>query len=712
MTIREYADDVNKSVDEIIKHMERLAMDFSDLDRVLSDDEIILLDNSLQDEEDYVDTLVDEELEKNIMLDEKAEKIAYDNSYQKEEKVKSTNKEKKKAKNTIKNNLKKDEFKKERKNIYKHKEKLQSNEQVVDNNVLLYKDGMSVKDLADILGVTTGEIIMKLMGLGIMATVNNSLSFEDVEVLALDYNKTVKREESADISNFENYEIEDKAEDLVERPPVVTIMGHVDHGKTTLLDTIRKTNVASSEAGGITQAIGAYQVSYNGKKITFIDTPGHAAFTEMRARGASVTDIVIIIVAADDGVMPQTKEAIDHAKAANVPIIVAINKIDKPDANIDKVLTELANYGLTPEEWGGDTIVSRISAVTGEGVQELLENIQLIAEMQELKANPNRYATGAVLESKMDKHVGALVTLLIQNGTLRLGDPIVVGTSFGKVRTLKDDMGKDIVEALPSTPVEVTGLSMVPNAGDKFMAFETEKQAKQIASERTLREKEADSNRSGMSLEELFGRINDGLKEIKVILKTDVNGSLEAVRKSLEKIEVEGVKISVIRGAVGAITESDVVLAQASDAIIIGFNVRGSNKVMDLAKEYNVEIRLYDIIYKVVEDMENAMKGMLEPIYEEEVTGSLEVRQIFKFSKVGKIAGCHVLSGIVKINDKARVVRDGIVIYNGAVKTLQHEKDQVKEITKDHDCGMTLENFQDYQEKDIIEVYKLVEIKR
>ena len=712
MTIREYADDVNKSVDEIIKHMERLAMDFSDLDRVLSDDEIILLDNSLQDEEDYVDTLVDEELEKNIMLDEKAEKIAYDNSYQKEEKVKSTNKEKKKAKNTIKNNLKKDEFKKERKNIYKHKEKLQSNEQVVDNNVLLYKDGMSVKDLADILGVTTGEIIMKLMGLGVMATVNNSLSFEDVEVLALDYNKTVKREESADISNFENYEIEDKAEDLVERPPVVTIMGHVDHGKTTLLDTIRKTNVASSEAGGITQAIGAYQVSYNGKKITFIDTPGHAAFTEMRARGASVTDIVIIIVAADDGVMPQTKEAIDHAKAANVPIIVAINKIDKPDANIDKVLTELANYGLTPEEWGGDTIVSRISAVTGEGVQELLENIQLIAEMQELKANPNRYATGAVLESKMDKHVGALVTLLIQNGTLRLGDPIVVGTSFGKVRTLKDDMGKDIVEALPSTPVEVTGLSMVPNAGDKFMAFETEKQAKQIASERTLREKEADSNRSGMSLEELFGRINDGLKEIKVILKTDVNGSLEAVRKSLEKIEVEGVKIRVIRGAVGAITESDVVLAQASDAIIIGFNVRGSNKVMDLAKEYNVEIRLYDIIYKVVEDMENAMKGMLEPIYEEEVTGSLEVRQIFKFSKVGKIAGCHVLSGIVKINDKARVVRDGIVIYNGAVKTLQHEKDQVKEITKDHDCGMTLENFQDYQEKDIIEVYKLVEIKR
>ena len=489
-------------------------------------------------------------------------------------------------------------------------------------------------------------------------------------------------------------------------------MGHVDHGKTTLLDTIRKSNVVSGEAGGITQEIGAYQVECNGKKITFIDTPGHAAFTEMRARGASVTDIVIIIVAADDGVMPQTREAIDHAKAANVPIIVCINKIDKPDADIERVMTGLVEAGLTPEEWGGDTLVNKISAKTGEGVDTLLENILLVAEMEELKANPNRYATGAVLESKMDKHVGAVATLLIQNGTLRLGDPIVVGTAFGKVRTLKNDLGEDITSAPPSMPVEVTGLSLVPSAGDKFMAFETEKQAKSIASDRALREKEVDTNRTGMSLEELFGQINEGLKEINVVLKTDTNGSLEAVKSSLEKIDVEGVKINVIRGAVGGITESDVVLAQASNAIIIGFNVRGNNKVVDIAKEYNVEIRLYDIIYKVVEDMEKAMKGMLEPIYEEKVTGTVEIRQLFKFSKVGMIAGCHVTSGTIKNNDKARLVRDGIVIYNGSIKSLQHEKDQVKEMTKDHDCGLTLENFQDYKEGDIVEVYELVEIER
>ena len=707
MTIRDYAEDINKSIEDVLAHMESLSMDVSDVERVLSDDEVILLDNSFQDEEDYVEEdNTDEEMIKDYSLDEKAEQIAYDSNLANDNDVK-TSKVKK-----VKRQDKDNNFKQERKKIYKHKEKLQSNEQELDDNTLLYKEGMTVTELAKALDVPVSQIIMKLMGLGIMATANNSLSFEDVEVLALDYDKTVKKEETADISNFENYEIEDKEEDLVERPPVVTIMGHVDHGKTTLLDYIRKSNVAGGEAGGITQEIGAYQVEYNGKKITFIDTPGHAAFTEMRARGASVTDIVIIIVAADDGIMPQTREAIDHAKAANVPIIVCINKIDKPEANIDRVMTGLVEAGLTPEEWGGDTLVNKISAITGEGVEELLENILLIAEMSELKANPNRYATGTVLESKMDKHVGALATLLIGNGTLRLGDPIVVGTSFGKVRTLKDDLGRNIVEALPAMPVEITGLSSVPSAGDKFMAFETEKQAKQIANDRALREKEADSNRTGMSLDELFSKINDGLKEINVVLKTDTNGSLEAVRSSLEKIEVEGVKISIIRGAVGAITESDIVLASASNAIIIGFNVRGTNKVMDMAKQYNIEIRLYDIIYKVVEDMEKAMKGMLEPIYEEKVTGTVEVRQLFKFSKVGMIAGCHVTSGIIKNNDKARVIRDGIVIYNGSIKSLQHEKDQVKEITKDHDCGLTLDNFQDYKEGDSIEVYELVEIER
>ena len=707
MTIKEYAEDISRSVEDIVKHMESLAMDTSDLDRVLSDDEVILLDNSFQDEEDYVETNPDEEMLNDYNLDEKAEQIAYESNLTNDNLVKTS-----KVKKAKKQEKDKSNFKQERKKIYKHKEKLQSNEQVVDENVLLYKEGMTVSDLANLLDVSTGEIIKKLMGLGIMATVNNSVSFDTVELIALDYNKTVKKEETADISNFENYEIEDREEDLVERPPVVTIMGHVDHGKTTLLDYIRKSNVASGEAGGITQEIGAYQVECNGKKITFIDTPGHAAFTEMRARGASVTDIVIIIVAADDGIMPQTKEAIDHAKAAGVPIIVCINKIDKPEANIDRVMTGLVEAGLTPEEWGGDTIVTKISAKTGEGVDELLENILLIAEMQELKANPNRYATGAVLESKMDKHVGAVATLLISNGTLRLGDPIVVGTAFGKVRTLKDDLGRNIVEAPPAMPVEITGLSSVPSAGDKFMAFETEKQAKQIASDRALREKDADTNRTGMSLEELFGKINEGLKEINVVLKTDTNGSLEAVKSSLEKIEVEGVKINVIRGAVGGITESDIVLASASNALIIGFNVRGNNKVLDMAKQYSIEIRLYDIIYKLVEDMEKAMKGMLEPIYEEKVTGTAEIRQLFKFSKVGMIAGCHVTSGTIKNNDKARVVRDSIVIYNGSIKSLQHEKDQVKEMSKDHDCGLTLDNFQDYKEGDIIEVYELVEVER
>lgn len=708
MTIKEYAEDISKNFDDVIKHMERLAMDTSDLARVLSDDEIILLDNSFQDEEDYIENSNDEEMINDFSLDEKAEQIAYDSNLTDDKEIKVT----KVKKSLSKNQNVKNDFKKERKKIYKHKEKLQSNEQQVDENILLYKEGMTVIDVANALNVTPSQIIMKLMGLGIMANANNSLSFEDIELLALDYDKTVKREEQADISNFESYEIADKEEDLKERPPVVTIMGHVDHGKTTLLDYIRKSNVASGEAGGITQEIGAYQVDYNGKKITFIDTPGHSAFTEMRARGASVTDIVIIIVAADDGVMPQTREAIDHAKAAKVPIIVCINKIDKPEANIDRVMTGLVEAGLTPEEWGGDTLVTKISAKTGEGVDELLENILLIAEMGELKANPNRYATGAVLESRMDKHVGRVATLLINNGTLRLGDPIVVGISFGKVRTLKNDLGEDIVEALPSMPVEVTGLSSVPSAGDKFMAFETEKQAKQIANDRALREKEADTNRTGMSLEDLFGQINEGLKEINVILKTDTNGSLEAVKSSLEKIEVEGVKINIIRGAVGGITESDIVLAGASNAIVIGFNVRGNNKVTDMAKEYNIEIRLYDIIYKAVEDMEKAMKGMLEPIYEEKVTGTAEIRQIFKFSKVGMIAGCHVTSGTIKNNDKARIARDGIIIYSGSIKSLQHEKDQVKEMSKDHDCGLTLENFQDYKEGDIIEVYELVEIER
>ena len=527
MSVLEYAEDVNKTVEEIFKLCEKLDIKVSSEEDLLSDEEITILDNEIQDSEDYIM----EEIEDNDYDDELFEKVeslaANTKIVNEKQKTKIKNKKQPQAEN-------KEEYLKDKKEIYKHREKLMTNTNEVDDSVILYKENMTVKDLADSLNVAPSELIKKLMGLGIMATLNNSLTFEVAEILVLEFDKTLKQEETADISNFEMYEIVDSEKDLVERPPVVTIMGHVDHGKTSLLDAIRETNVVGGEAGGITQAIGAYQVVCNGKKITFIDTPGHEAFTEMRARGASVTDIVIIIVAADDGVMPQTKEAIDHAKAANVPIIVAINKMDKPDANPERVLTELVEYGITPEEWGGDTICCKISAKTKEGISELLENILLISEMGELKANPSRYATGTVIESKLDKQVGSIATLLIQNGTLRLGDPIVVGTSVGKIRTLKNDKGQDIVEALPSTPVEITGLDNPPMAGDKFMAFETEKQARQIVEERRLRAREKDTNRTGMTLEDLFGKIKEGIREINVILKADVNGSQEAVKKSLE----------------------------------------------------------------------------------------------------------------------------------------------------------------------------------
>ena len=712
MTLEDYALDVNKTIEEIKALCDKIGINYEDENSLLNETDIILLDNEQQEEEDYVTTgdeyaLEEQRLEEEV--EDIAEELALNTKFDLDN---SSTFEKVKPKTVKKNDNNKKDFLKERKKMYKHREKLQSNEQAQDENIILYKEGMSVSDLAGLLEVAPVELVKKLMGLGVMANINQAIDYDTAEIVITDYGKTLKKEETADISNFESFEIEDKEEDLIERPPVVTIMGHVDHGKTSLLDAIRKTDVVSGEAGGITQAIGAYSVKYNDKKLTFIDTPGHAAFTEMRARGASITDIVIIIVAADDGIMPQTKEAIDHAKAAGCPIIVAINKIDKPEANIERVMTGLVENGLTPEAWGGDIIVNQISAKTGVGINELLENILLVAEMENLKANPNRYATGAVIESKKDSKIGSVATLLIQNGTLRLGDPIVIGNYFGKVRTLKNDKGQNIVEAKPSTPVEVTGISEVPSAGDKFMAFESEKQAKQIAEERTLRSKATDTNFSGMSLDDLFGQIQEGIKEINVILKADVNGSLEAVKNALEKINVEGVKVKVIRSAVGAITESDIVLASASKALIIGFNVRGSGKTLDTAKEYGITIKTYDIIYKVVEDMEAAMKGMLDPEYEEKVLGTLEIRQIFKFSKIGLIAGCHVTNGIVKNGQKARIIRDDVVVYNGAIKTLQREKDQVKEVKKDMDCGLTLENCQDYKENDIIEVYELVEIKR
>lgn len=700
MNVSEYASDVGVTVKEILELCNKLDIKVSKEDDMLSDDDIIILDNelaSIQPSEESTEEL--EELEELEDIEE---------SY--EEQIKEENKAKKKktAKPTNKN-----DFKEKRKEMYKHKEKLKSNIAASEDDVVLYKDNMTVAQLAVSLGVPAAQVIKKLMTLGMMMAINASLDFDTAEIIVSDYNKTLKKESTMDEVNFEELEITDKEEDLKERPPVVTIMGHVDHGKTTLLDTIRKTSVAEGEAGGITQAIGAYQIDYKGKKITFIDTPGHAAFTEMRARGAKVTDIVIIIVAADDGVMPQTKEAIDHAKAAKVPIIVAVNKIDKPDANVERVLTEMSNNGIQPEAWGGDVMFVNISAKTGEGIDDLLERILLISEIEQLKANPDRYATGTVIESKIDKSSGVITNLLIENGTLRLGDPIVVGTISGRVRTLKNDRGENLVKASPSMPVSITGLSESPSAGDKFMAFENEKKAKKVAEERKIIAKEKENKpKSKISLDDLFNRKEAGEKEINIILKADVKGSEEAVKNSLLKLDVEGIKINVIRSGIGNITESDVILAEASDAIIIGFNIRPEHKIVEIAKDKGIDIRLYDIIYKVVEEMEAALKGKLEPEYKEEVTGTAEVRKLFKFSKVGTIAGSYVTSGVIKRGSKVRVIRDGIVVNDSIIASLAREKDQAKEVKQGLECGITIENFNDIKENDILETYELIEIKK
>ena len=710
MSVKEYSEDINKSIEVIIKKAKELGYDVNNEDNILSEDAIIDLDTALtmnvqEDEVVYIEETTEEkdydldaELEDKAMNLASASNLKYDDSIKVQKIKKKSDKEDISAK---------------KKEMYKNRSKLKENVVEVDDNIVLYKDGMTVSDLAQALDVQPTEVIKKLMSLGVMASLNNSISFDDAEMIAIDYDKTLKRFETQDKTNFEKLEINDDPKDLIERGPVVTIMGHVDHGKTSLLDYIRNSSVTAMEFGGITQHIGAYQIKYNDKKITFIDTPGHAAFTEMRARGASITDIVIIIVAADDGVMPQTIEAIDHAKAAGVPIIVAINKIDKPGANVDKVMQEMAEHNLIPEEWGGDVIYSKISAKTGEGVDKLLENILLVAEMQELKANPNRYALGTVIESKLDKAKGPTVTLLVQNGTLRLGDPIVVGITSGKVRTLSNDLGEEVVEATPGTPVEITGLNEVPEAGDRFMAYSSEKEAKSIAENRKEQAKlKKNRNNNSPTLDDIFNRIKEGAKEINVVLKTDVTGTEEAVKNALEKIEVEDVRVKVIRSSVGAVTESDIVLASASNAIVIGFNVRPNSKTMEIAKEYNVDIRLYNIIYKLVEDLEDAMKGMLEPEYEEKVIGQAEVRQLFKFSKVGTIAGCMVIDGVINSNSKARLVRDGVVVYDGEINSLQREKDQAKEVKKGFECGITLDKFSDIKVKDIIEAYKVEEIKR
>ena len=703
MNVSEYASDVGLSVREILDLCQKLEINITSEEDMLSDDDIIMLDNEIAS------------FEENTEESEKTEEIesSEDEEYSYDEEIEEVEEKTIKKRKPTKNIESKNDFKVKRKEMYKHKEKLKSNLASEEEDIILYKDNMTVADLASSLNVNPTQIIKKIMSLGMMVTINGSLDFDTAELIVSDYNKTLKKESTRDEVNFEELEIVDREEDLQERPPVVTIMGHVDHGKTTLLDTIRKTNVASGEAGGITQAIGAYQIECKNKKITFIDTPGHAAFTEMRARGASITDVVIIIVAADDGVMPQTKEAIDHAKAAGVPIIVAVNKIDKPTANVEKVLTEMSQNGIQPEAWGGDIMFVNISAATGEGIDDLLERILLLSEMAELKANPNRYASGTVIESKIDKNSGVITNILIQNGTLRLGDPIVVGTTSGRVRTLKNDKGENLVEALPSMPVSITGLSESPSAGDKFMAFESEKKAKSIAEERkAIANEKKNKPKIAVSLDDLFNRVKDGEKEINIILKADVKGSEEAVKNSLLKLDVEGIKINVIRSGIGNISESDISLAEASDAIIIGFNIRPDHKISEIAKDKGIDIRLYDIIYKVVEEMEAALKGKLEPVYEEQVLGTAEVRKIFKFSKVGTIAGSYVTSGTVKRSAKARIIRDGVVVNDSTIASLAREKDQVKEVKQGLECGITIENFNDIKEKDVIEAYELVEIKR
>lgn len=575
---------------------------------------------------------------------------------------------------------------------------------------ITYSSVLSVGDLAEKLHRNASELIKVLFLMGNMVTINSTLDDETIELLCLEFNVECKKEIIIEESDLEEElkEVEEDETKLVSRPPVVTIMGHVDHGKTTLLDTIRKSRVTDGEFGGITQHIGAYQVNVKGKKITFLDTPGHEAFTAMRARGAQITDIVVIVVAADDGVMPQTKEAIDHAKAAGAPVIVAVNKIDKPDVNFDRIMGEMSDLGLMPEEWGGDTMFCKISAKFGTGVSDLLESIQILSEVENFKANSNRLATGTVIEAKLDKGRGPVVSLLVQKGTLKAGDNIVVGSCYGRVRKMVDDHGREIKTAGPSSPVEIIGLNDVPVAGDVFKVFASEKKTRQIAETRNqVRIDNERNSSSALTLDDLAKQIAEGnIQEINVIVKADVQGSAEAVKASLEKLDVESIRVNVLRSQAGAITESDIVLASASNAIVIGFNVRPSALVRKKAEEEKVEIRLHNIIYKALEEMESAMKGMLAPVYHEVIIGQASVRQTIKVSKVGTIAGCMVTEGSIKKDCGVRLIRDGIVVYTGKMGSLKRFQNDAKEVQSGYECGITIENYNDIKEGDIIEAYE------
>lgn len=690
--IYEYAKEINLKSKDIIDELKKNNIEVSNHMQALEENDIKILDKAFKKQETA----------------KKEQPTTHAN----------TSKTNNKPNNNKPNNNQQKNNKNKKQNNQQQQQQQQQPKEVVQESpsLITYEEGITVGELADKINKDASEIIKKLFLLGVVANINQGLDTETVELICADYEIEAELEIHVDETDLENYfETEDENdESLIERPAVVTIMGHVDHGKTTLLDSIRHTRVTAGEAGGITQHIGAYQIENNNKKITFLDTPGHAAFTTMRARGAQVTDITVLVVAADDGVMPQTIEAINHAKAAEVPIIVAVNKVDKPTANPDRVMQELGEYGLYPEDWGGDTIFVQLSAIQGDGIDDLLEMIGLVSEVEELKAKTDRAAVGTVIEAELDKSRGPAASLLVQNGTLEVGDSLVVGNTYGRVRAMVSDLGKRIKTAGPSTPVEITGLHDVPQAGDRFVVFKNEKEARQIGERRQQENilKQRQDSKS-VSLDNLFEQMKQGeMKDLNIIIKGDVQGSVEALAASLMKIDVEGVNVRIIHTAVGAINASDVTLAAASNGIIIGFNVRPDAGAKRAAEEENVDMRLHRIIYKVIEEIESAMKGLLDPEYEEQVIGQAEVRQTFKVSKVGTIAGSYVTEGKITRDSSVRIIRDGIVIFEGELDTLKRFKDDAKEVATGYECGITIEKFNDIKEGDIFEAFKMVEIER
>ena len=708
--IYEYAKELNLKSKEIIDELKSMNVEVSNHMQALEEEQIKALDKKFKASQakdtNKQNTQNNHQKSNNKQNSNDKEKQQSKNNSKPTKKKEQNNKGKQQNKNNKTNKNQKNNNKKPQNEVEETKEM---------PSKITYQEGITVGELAEKLNVESAGIIKKLFLLGIMANINQSLDEETLELIADDYGVEIEKEvvvDEEDLSIYFDDETDDS--DAIERPAVVTIMGHVDHGKTTLLDSIRNTKVTEGEAGGITQHIGAYQIENSGKKITFLDTPGHAAFTTMRARGAQVTDITILVVAADDGVMPQTIEAINHAKEAEVPTIVAVNKIDKPTANPDRVMQELTEYGLIPEDWGGDTIFVPLSALSGDGIDDLLEMIGLVAEVQELKANPNKQAVGTVIEAELDKSRGPAASLLVQNGTLNVGDAIVVGNTYGRIRAMVNDLGKRIKSAGPSTPVEITGINDVPLAGDRFVVFGDEKQARRIGEARheasVIQQRQESKN---VSLDNLFEQMKQGeMKDLNVIIKGDVQGSVEALAASLMKIDVEGVNVRIIHTAVGAINESDVTLANASNGIIIGFNVRPDAGAKRAAEAENVDMRLHRVIYNVIEEIESAMKGLLDPEFEEQVIGQAEVRQTFKVSKVGTIAGSYVTEGKITRNAGVRVIRDGIVLFEGELDTLKRFKDDAKEVAQGYECGITIEKYNDLKEGDIIEAFEMVEIQR